>query len=536
MNPGDLVGGRYRLEAPIGQGGFGAVWRASQLPSGRAVAIKMVLAEAVAHDGLARFEREAVLAQGLSHPNTVRLLDHGRSDTGLPFLVWELLDGRSLEGVLAAEGPLSAPRVAHVARQVLGALMEAHGQGIVHRDIKPPNILLCAYPGEPDFVKVIDFGISKRPASQTMAPLTAVGTTIGTPRYMPPEQVAADVVTPATDLYALGLVMAELLTGRPVYDGDDPSAIVLAQLSPRPVPLPAVVLASPLGRIIERATQKDPALRYRSAAEMRSALEALGLGAAGDSASRVVVAASGGAHGTDATRAAMAMGATRAVGGAGSGSPAMASHAPGASATHAVPSWTAATAATAPHPDHAPPVPTAFAPSRGPTPAGGRAGWIAAVVVLGGIVVALLVLVATGRLDWRQTGRSRAREGDGPTAGVTSRPGPHRPRGADSKGKVAASVAKLTPEVVRERATAAGYKITQTDVVSTVASFNVTFGQDGTGIVQLYRMPDPMSASILDETLGEMDGTWAREGKVALYVELDPDEGAERALFDRLAR
>ncbi len=162
FQPGDIVAGRYRVEALLGKGGFGVVYRAVQLNIGRAVALKMLLAEALAHaGGIARFRREAELAQRLEHPNTVRLYDFGETEGGLPFAAWELLRGHPLDEVLRAEPTLAAPRVARIGAQALKALMEAHGLGIVHRDVKPSNLFLCEFSGERDFVKVLDFGIAK---------------------------------------------------------------------------------------------------------------------------------------------------------------------------------------------------------------------------------------------------------------------------------------------------------------------------------------------------------------------------------------
>jgi len=218
FQPGDVVAGRYRVEALLGRGGFGVVYQAVQLNMGRGVALKVLLAEALAHvEGFARFRHEAELAQRLSHPNTVRLYDFGETEAGLPFTAWELLRGRPLDATLRAERTLSPPRVARIGAQVLKSLMEAHEIGIVHRDVKPSNLFLCEFTGETDFVKVLDFGIAK---SLSNGPgLTRDGAILGTPSYMAPEQVAGEEVTPATDLYALGLVMAEALAGRPVFSG-----------------------------------------------------------------------------------------------------------------------------------------------------------------------------------------------------------------------------------------------------------------------------------------------------------------------------
>jgi len=277
FRPGDVIAqGRYRIEAPLGQGGFGAVYRATQAGLGRGVALKVLHQELLAQDdGLARFQREAMLAQRLEHPNTVRLYDFGQTEQGVPFIAFELLRGESLDQAIRRAGPMSAGRVARISTQVLKSLMEAHALGIVHRDIKPGNVFLCEFQGEPDFVKVLDFGIAKATNSATSAGLTQAGLVVGTPQYMPPEQLLGNTSAPSGDLYALGLTMAEALYGRIIVGGNNASDIVMQQLRPEPLEMPPQVLQSPLGPVILRATNKDVSRRYASAAEMLADLEAL---------------------------------------------------------------------------------------------------------------------------------------------------------------------------------------------------------------------------------------------------------------------
>jgi serine/threonine-protein kinase len=285
VQPGDVIGGKYRLEQRIGEGGFGAVYRARQLDLERDVAVKVLLPEAAASEaGLTRFLREAELAQRLTHPNTVRIYDFGRTELGAPFIVWELLRGRPLDVVLR-DGPLEPARVVNVGAQILKSLMEAHALGVVHRDIKPSNLFLTDHLGEADHVTVLDFGIAHVAGSA----VTVGGTMLGTPAYMSPEQVSGGEITAATDLYALGLVLAECLAGAPIYAGSNGIGVALAQMSDAPVPLPEAVLRSPLAGVITRATRKDAALRPRSAEEMLSALAAVPLDRDAPRASRVVV-------------------------------------------------------------------------------------------------------------------------------------------------------------------------------------------------------------------------------------------------------
>ncbi len=263
------MGGRYRLGAQLGRGGHGVVYQATQLPLGHEVAIKMLLAEAVLTEGsVERFVREAKLAQQLTHPNTIRLMDFGQTEEGLPFIVWELLRGRTLAQAIA-KSPVHAERTARIAVQVLRSLQEAHARGIVHRDIKPENIFLTDHAGAQDFVKVLDFGVA-RPIDNDdgMRKITRFGQMIGTPSYMSPEQVRGEELGPATDLYALGLVMAEAVSGACIVQGDSAIRVWTWQASDDPVLLPAVVGDSPLGAVITRATRKPIAERYASSEEM----------------------------------------------------------------------------------------------------------------------------------------------------------------------------------------------------------------------------------------------------------------------------
>ena len=274
LAPGHLVAGRYELVELLGEGGHGAVYRALQKPLGREVAIKMILAEAMLAEGmLERFAREAALVQRLEHPNTVRMYDFGTTDLGLPFIVFELLRGRTLEQEIT-RGTLTTSRVGRVATQVLKSLMEAHALGIVHRDIKPSNVLLSDHSGEIDFVKVLDFGVARHSEpGASGAPITRAGQIVGTPSYMAPEQIHGSAIGPEADLYALGLVMAEAASGHRIYDDGSAMQIWMKQTSAEPVPLPPIVLASALGPVIVRATRKKPSERYSSAAAMLADVE-----------------------------------------------------------------------------------------------------------------------------------------------------------------------------------------------------------------------------------------------------------------------
>lgn len=285
-----LLAGRYDLGERIGSGGFGEVHVAVDRATGQAVAVKL-LADTT-REAAARFAREARLILQLAHPNTVRALDFGQTDTG-PFLVLELLRGETLAARLR-RGPLEPLLVTHVMRGLLGSLSEAHALGIVHRDVKPANVFLCeAPPGHLPLVKVLDFGIAKDPHSAgatielkaaraalsgSTAPmaigpgLTEANVLLGTPRYMAPEQITGAALGPPADVYAAGLIFAELLTGRSVFAGLSEITMMLTKGAGAEVPLPDAVKRSPYGALIQHATQVDPARRFANASEMVGAL------------------------------------------------------------------------------------------------------------------------------------------------------------------------------------------------------------------------------------------------------------------------
>lgn len=257
---GVLVGGRYRLACPIASGGTGEVWRAVDTALDRPVAVKMLRPEYAGHpDTLARFEAEARLAGSLSHPGIAHVYDYGDADPPHPpFLVMEVVDGPSLAGILTA-GPLDAATTMDVVAQAAAGLAAAHEAGLVHRDIKPANLLLG--PGRQ--LKITDFGIAHAAGS---APLTRTGTLVGTPGYLAPERAAGSSAVPASDLYSLGIVAYECLTGAVPFAGA-PLEIAAAHryrsLPPLPPAVPAAVAA-----LVTDLTAKDPAARPASAAEV----------------------------------------------------------------------------------------------------------------------------------------------------------------------------------------------------------------------------------------------------------------------------
>ncbi|MFH9939811.1 serine/threonine-protein kinase [Streptomyces murinus] len=225
-----LIAGRYRLRDTIGRGAMGEVWRAFDETLGRPVAVKLLLPHDSDPTASSRFRLEAQTAGRLSHPNVVGVLDFGEFE-GRLFLVMELVDGGSLDGLLSASGPLSAERVAKIAAQAAVGLALAHRQGIVHRDIKPANLLLSA----DDTLKIGDFGIARFFDDPNSA-LTATGQIVGTSLYLAPERALGGTAGPASDVYSLGCVLYQLLTGRPPFQADSPLAVLHQHLDAAPVP------------------------------------------------------------------------------------------------------------------------------------------------------------------------------------------------------------------------------------------------------------------------------------------------------------
>ena len=261
--------GRYRVEALVGTGAMGEVYRAYDPIIDRPVAIKVVRPDLTAGTGseqwLQRFRREARAAGRRFHPNIVAILDFGEDD-GRPFLAMEYVDGRSLDTILRASGPLDPERSVAVITQVLSALGFAHRNGIVHRDVKPSNIMVLSS-GE---VKVADFGIARIDASE----FTIVGDLLGTPAYMAPEQFAGAPVDKRTDLFAAGVIFFEMLTGVKPFRGKSITEIISFMETRGPEDIRALNPAVPdsLKRVISKALAFDPALRYADAAEFSTAI------------------------------------------------------------------------------------------------------------------------------------------------------------------------------------------------------------------------------------------------------------------------
>jgi serine/threonine-protein kinase len=293
IDPGTVVAERYRVVSLLGEGGMGAVYQVEHLHMRKAFALK-VLHGALASQAqiVARFEREAVAAGSIEHPNVAAATDFGRLPDGSFFLILELVRGRRLRDELEP-GPFEPARALKVLRGIVAGVGAAHAKGIVHRDLKPENVMLVAADGDPDFVKVLDFGVAKlenaSPSGQGGAPtpLTRMGAVLGTLEYMSPEQSLGNPVDVRSDLYSIGVIFFELLAGDCPFDGT-PAELLQQHVLGEVPSLPAEVAAKVdprIAGIVKRLLAKKPEERFATAAELGAALDELA------APHRVVVAA-----------------------------------------------------------------------------------------------------------------------------------------------------------------------------------------------------------------------------------------------------
>jgi serine/threonine protein kinase len=267
---GTLLAGRYRIEALIGSGGMGAVYRAEHVHMRKAVAVKVLHKEMTAFpEVVARFEREAVAAGRIEHPHVVSASDFGQLEDGSFYLVLEFIEGQSLAKLVGRTRELSPTRALRITRQIVEALSAAHGLGIVHRDLKPDNVMLVDKDGDQDFVKVLDFGIAKIKVEETVEQpaLTQIGTVFGTPEYMSPEQARGELVDARADLYTVGVILYEMLAGVSPFKDDDLVVVLTRHLTAEPPPLPSSV--DPLiVELVLLLLKKNRDQRVQSAAEL----------------------------------------------------------------------------------------------------------------------------------------------------------------------------------------------------------------------------------------------------------------------------
>jgi Serine/threonine protein kinase len=278
---GTVVGDRYRVLGRIGEGGMGAVFRAEHILMKKVVALKLLHAEmGQVEEAARRFEREAQSASRLNHPNITSVTDFGRNHTGELFLVMEFVAGESLAELLAREGRLPVARACRLAGQILSALEHAHGQKVIHRDLKPGNVMLVQSPDPRlgETAKILDFGIAKiTETTEGEQPLTKGVMIFGTPSYMSPEQATGQEVDIRSDLYSCGIILYEMLTGQKPFDSEDVVKLMAMQVT---APPPAFVRVAPGADIpagveaaVMRALEKERERRFSTAAEFREALE-----------------------------------------------------------------------------------------------------------------------------------------------------------------------------------------------------------------------------------------------------------------------
>jgi predicted Ser/Thr protein kinase len=406
---GREIAGRYRIVSLLGEGGMGAVYRGEQISLKRKCAIKLLKPELSADPGLVRrFNAEAELVAKLSHPNVVNIYDFGQDVDGTLFIAMEYIEGRSLRAAMNSDGPLPARRAVAIAAQVASSLTDAHAHGIVHRDLKPDNVMLTERGREKDVVRVLDFGIAKLrdEGKNTVQQMTQAGDLVGTPQYMAPEQIRGDRVDGRTDVYALGAMLYEMVTGRLPFEGPTVMAILSKHLTETPpspgARRPELGIPPALDALVMASLAKDPGARVQSMEEVGERLAAIGAQLGGSASQPFVVPVA----------------AAPAVGGGDAWRPGMATHASAGGGAGAM-------QAPTPQPSMQQPYPPAYghapiaAPTGTPPPMHhqaapvkkGRAGlWIAlAVLAAGGIAAG--VIVAT-------RGGSAASRGDAPGAGT----------------------------------------------------------------------------------------------------------------------
>jgi serine/threonine-protein kinase len=277
---GSVLADRYVLEREIGEGAFGVVYEARDMELEQRVAVKVASGPyATSREGVARFQREAIAASSIGHDSIVDVIDSGREQDGTQYIVMEYLEGTDLAGLIATEGPLAPERALRIAAQIADALAAAHRAGVVHRDLKPANIHIRTLDDGADAITIIDFGVSKLRSSDEDLALTIPGRILGSPCYMAPEQARGMAnIDGRADVYALGVIVYEMLTGRPPFTGDRPLDVIEQHLTDAPLAPsrvdPSLELAKALDGLVMHALAKAPGDRFQDMDEFRDAIEA----------------------------------------------------------------------------------------------------------------------------------------------------------------------------------------------------------------------------------------------------------------------
>jgi serine/threonine protein kinase len=280
---GRTINGRFKIVSVIARGGMGKVYKAEQAPLGRLCALK-VLSPKYEGDRDPEFHKrfflEAATAAKLNHPNTVTIFDYGQSDDNIYYIAMEYIEGRTLHRVLREDGPMAERRVAYIGSQICRSLREAHSLGVVHRDLKPGNILLTDRGDEQDTVKVLDFGLVKDLSGEA-EDLTQAGLFMGSPKYMAPEQILGGEISPRTDVYSLGVMMYEMLTGKVPFDRGASVGTLMAHVNEAPTPIrvanPQIGLSPAMESIVNRCLEKEPSKRFVSMKDLLNSLKRIAL-------------------------------------------------------------------------------------------------------------------------------------------------------------------------------------------------------------------------------------------------------------------
>jgi serine/threonine protein kinase len=273
---GKTIDGKYLIQSPLGEGGMAVVYKANHIQMERTVVIKVMQGWLLSNrNSVERFERECKLTAKLNHPNIVSVYDVGSINGKEPYLVMEFINGESLADKIDKSGALPYATTGNIIVQICRGLQEAHSNGIIHRDLKPDNVLLQHKSDRPDWVKIVDFGISN--LVQGSKRLTKTGRMVGTPEYIAPEQLKDRPIDIRTDLYGIGVMMFEMLTGHVPFDGESAEAILMKHLLEDPPPMsevkPDLPQPNPFQSIVDKLMRKDPDERYQTATELRLDVE-----------------------------------------------------------------------------------------------------------------------------------------------------------------------------------------------------------------------------------------------------------------------